>query len=137
MYYFSTTILLLITTGLFMLADLEAAMTGEVYRDFNNNHTFNGGDVGVSGITVRGIAEAGNTATATTITNGDYTLNIGGCAGRVHVTFDIQGYNYANIYPPRASLYLGAVFEDASKAHVWEFDSTTNSFTQALQPKNI
>ena len=78
---------------LLQYSKLDAQVSGKVYRDYNSSGTLNGAENGVQGVTVTGVSSNGNTATAVTDANGNYTLNINGCAGQVRVSFDIDGYN--------------------------------------------
>jgi hypothetical protein len=53
---------------------VNADITGTGYKDFNLNGSKEGGDVGVMGIPITAVCEDTKTYTATTDTNGAYTL---------------------------------------------------------------
>ena len=70
---------------------IHADIGGKIFRDFNQNGTYDDNatflEVGVSGITVKAYNAAGNVAaTATTNADGNYTLGVGAGTYRVEVT---------------------------------------------------
>jgi len=76
-----------------MFTNLDAQISGTVYRDFISDATQNGGDVGVPGITISAVDASGNTATAVTDANGNYSVDIPGCTGNVRLKLEIDQYN--------------------------------------------
>jgi len=54
---------------------LLADITGVVYKDFDLNGEKNGGDAGISGVTVTAVCNDGNSTTTTTNEDGNYTLS--------------------------------------------------------------
>jgi len=83
--------------------DLQAQVSGTVFRDFTTNGSLDGGDVGLVGMTVTATDANGNTATDVTDFNGAYSIALGGCAGPVRVVFEIDAYNAAQ---PSAAYHI-------------------------------
>ena len=84
-----------------MLASLsiQAQISGIVYRDYNSNGSPSGGDIGLPNMDITAIDQNGNTATATTNANGEYSLNITSCTGQVRLALDVEGFNASNSNP--------------------------------------
>lgn len=71
---------------------VHADITGNVFIDFNLNGAKDGGDTGLTGISIHANCDDGSTVDVTTDNNGDYSVSTGGSYCRIEADPSSVGY---------------------------------------------